>query len=296
MAITRVTQSMMMNRSLGSLQTSLSRLAVTQEQLSTGRVINRPSDSPTGAISAMRLRASLSDQNQYARNADDALGWLTQVDSALASMSGQVGRVRDLALQGANSGATGPTARAALAAEIDQVRQGLISTANTAYLGRPIFGGVTTGPVAYDSAGTYVGTPGTVNRTVADGTRISVTVDAQSVLGPTGTSVLDELTALSTALRAGDTAGIQAGLGAMTAALGRITSAQADVGTRTHQVEQASRRAEDTVLQLTTSLSEIENTDLPRATVDLKMQEMAYQAALAATARVLQPSLQDFLR
>ena len=49
-------------------------------------------------------------------------------------------------------------------------------------------------------------------------------------------------------------------------------------------------------MALTTSLAEIENADLPRTLVDLKMQEVAYQAALAATARVLQPSLIDFLR
>ena len=60
MTITRVTQGMMMDRSYLSLQTGLSRLAKTQEHLSTGRVLNRPSDSPTDTTSAMRLRASLS--------------------------------------------------------------------------------------------------------------------------------------------------------------------------------------------------------------------------------------------
>jgi flagellar hook-associated protein 3 FlgL len=43
-------------------------------------------------------------------------------------------------------------------------------------------------------------------------------------------------------------------------------------------------------------LSEVEGVDLPAATVDLQLQEVAYQAALGATARALQPSLLDFLR
>ena len=46
----------------------------------------------------------------------------------------------------------------------------------------------------------------------------------------------------------------------------------------------------------TSALSEVENTDLAKAIVDLQLQEVAYQAALAATARVMQPSLLDFLR
>ncbi|MEO5710005.1 MAG: hypothetical protein ABIQ59_09290 [Nocardioidaceae bacterium] len=44
------------------------------------------------------------------------------------------------------------------------------------------------------------------------------------------------------------------------------------------------------------SSSERENVDIASATVDLPMQEVAYQAALGATPLVLQPSLLDFLR
>lgn len=296
MAITRVTQNMMMERSLGSLQGSLNRLARTQEQLSTGRVINRPSDSPTGTTAAMRIRASLSDQKQYVRNAEDGGGWLGQIDSTLVSMNQQVGRARDLALQGANSGASTTNSREALATEIDQIREGLIASANTTYLGRPVFGGITAGTTAYDAAGTFVGTPGAVNRTVADGVRIDVSIDAQTTLGPTGSSLLDALATLSIDLRANNLPGIQTGLEEMTSAMDRLTSAMADVGTRTNRVELAAQAARDTSMDLTSSLSEIENTDLPRATVDLKMQEVAYQTALASTARVMQPSLLDFLR
>ena len=40
----------------------------------------------------------------------------------------------------------------------------------------------------------------------------------------------------------------------------------------------------------------MENADLPKTVVDLQMQQVAYQASLGATARVMQPSLLDFLR
>lgn len=77
----RVTQTMLSQRSLEGMQLGLGRLARTQEQLSTGRLINRPSDDPTGATSAMRVRSSIADAQQHARNAEDGLGWLGQVDS-----------------------------------------------------------------------------------------------------------------------------------------------------------------------------------------------------------------------
>lgn len=300
MAITRVTQNLMTRRSLESLQTGLSRLSRTQEQLSTGRILNRPSDSPTDTTAAMRIRSSIGDQQQYARNAEDGLGWLGQIDTTLTGMSDQLRRARDLALQGANDGAVAQAARDALATEVEQIREGLLSSANTTYLGRPVFGGVTAGSVAYveqpDGTVAYAGTPGAVNRTVGVGIVVDVQLGGPDVFGANPASVFDDLDALALALRAGDTAGVQTSIGALNGAMDRLTSDLADVGTRYGRLERAAQAANDTVLSLSTSLSEIENTDLPRAMVDLQLQEVAYQAALASTARVLQPSLVDFLR
>ena len=206
--ITRVTQQMMAQHSLTSMQGGLSRLAKVQEQLSTGRVINRVSDSPADASAAMRLRSALVDQQQYARNAADGAAWLNQADQTLQSSVNQVRRARELALQGASSGSMSTQGREALAAEVDQLREGLIATANSTYLDRPIFGGVTAGSQAFDASGTYIGVNGPVLRTVADGVKVRVDVEGEATFASTGTSVFDELTALSTALRANDTAGI----------------------------------------------------------------------------------------
>jgi flagellar hook-associated protein 3 FlgL len=296
MAISRVTQSMMSQHSLGSLQLSLSKLAKIQEQLSTGRVLNRPSDSPGATVSSMRMRSSISDQKQYARNAEDGLGWLGQTETALTSMNSEVRRARDLALQGAN-GSLGQQGRDALAVEVDKIREGLIAQGNTTYLGRPVFGGITAGSRAFDpSTGAYIGTAGAVNRTIADGVSIDIQTDGQAAFGANGSSVFDDLTALSAALRAGNGAAISASSDTLTADMDRIQARISDVGTRFNRLEKASTAAGDAELDLTSALSEVENTDLPKAMVELQMQEVAYQAALASTARVMQPSLLDFLR
>lgn len=296
MALARITQSMMSRHSLDGMQTSLSRLAKLQEQLSTGRVLNRPSDSPTDTTSAMRIRSSLADVRQYARNASDGVAWLGQIDAALTSATDQVRRARDLALQGANQGAMGPAAREALATEIDQIREGIVTTANASYLGRPLFGGITAGAVAYDAAGTFVGSSGAVRRTIADGVSIQVNVDGPVAFGVAGDSVFDHLSALSAALRAGDQSGINAGIDDLGGDLGTLNTTQAEVGTRQTRVERAQQSAADDELRLRGSLSEVENADLPKTIVDLQMQQVAYQASLGATARVMQPSLLDFLR
>lgn len=298
MTVNRVTQSMLSDRSLAHLQGSLVRLGEIQEHLSTGRVLNRPSDNPADAATAMRLRSGISAQQQYARNAQDGLGWLNTIDSTLQGAGDQLNRARDLALQGAN-GATNAAGREALAAEVDQIRAGLVAAANTNYLGRPVFGGTTAGTAAYaEAAGvaTYAGDGNPVNRTIAEGVAVDVQLDGRAAFGADGDNVFDHLTALAAALRSGDAAAASSSASVLAADSERVSTARTDVGSRTLRIELAATRAADAELTLTNSLAEIENTDLPQAMVELQMQEVAYQAALAATARVLQPSLLDFLQ
>ena len=167
------------------------------------------------------------------------------------------------------------TTREALAAEVDQIRAALLGAANTTYLDRPVFGGTTAGSVAAfaESGGvvTYTGDTNPVNRTVAEGVVVDVAVAGPAAFGADGDNVFDHLAALAAALRAGDTTGIRAGLDALKADGDRLV-----VGPgrrrRPRQPGRAGRtiRAADTELSLTNSLSEIENTDLPRAMVDLQ--------------------------
>ncbi len=296
MAITRITQNMMASRSNLSLQTALSRLSKTQEQLTTGRVLNKPSDSPADTTSAMRLRSKLADQDQYSRNISNGLGWLSSIDTALQTTLSTVNRATDLTVQALNGANQSPQARNAIATEVDQLRESLISTANTTYLGRPVFGGLTAGAVAYDPTGAYVGTPGSLDRTVAPGIKVPVNVDGTTAFGAPGADVFQDLTDLSNALRLGDMTTVQAKLTSLQTAHTRVTTTLADVGVRQSRLEKADQTIMDSKLQMATALSDLENVDIAEATMNLKMQELAYQTALASTARLVQPSLSDFLR
>jgi flagellar hook-associated protein 3 FlgL len=301
MTLVRMTQNMLSRQSYSGMQIAMDRVAKSQEQLTTGRLINRPSDDPAGATTAMRIRSSLTNQEQFVRNADDAVGWLDQTDATLSGMGEQITRARDIALQGANAGAMGQSGRDALATEVDQIRDGLISSANAQYLDRPIFGGITAGAKAYTSAGVLadpasIGVGTGVVRTVAEGARVRIDVEGPDVFGASPNSVFDRLTALSTALRAADPVGISTAVDDLKADADRIANVRSDIGARTVRVENARRVATDSSLTLKNALSDVENVDLAKAAVDLGLQEVAYKAALAATGRVLQPSLLDYLR
>jgi flagellar hook-associated protein 3 FlgL len=294
--VIRVTERSLSQNAMRGLQANQGRLSRTEQQLTSGKLISRPSDSPTGTMTAMLLRSDMRTQEQYGRNAQDGVNWLNTIDSTLSSASDQTQRVRDLMLQGMSAGAGGSdTARSAIATEIGQVRDSLIGLANTRYADRPVFGGTTAGSSAYDVNGTYIGDSGAVNRTVAEGAKLRVDAGGQEVFGTGDTQLFAVLADVAEHLK-NDPSQLSADLRRLDVALHTLQTAHASVGARSNRIETMQRTANDRQIDLQTQLSEVEDIDLPKAITDMTLQQTAYQAALGATAKVIQPSLMDFLR
>jgi flagellar hook-associated protein 3 FlgL len=263
--------------------------------MSSGKQIRRPSDSPANTVSALRYRAEIRRAEQLQRNADDGLGWLGTADTSLTQTLSVVGKARNLTLQGINASMS-QTDRAAIAAEVDVLREHMLTLANTTYLGRPIFAGAAAGGAAFDpTTGAYLGDTTTINRTLGDGVAVQVNLDGPTVFGTGATDVFSVLADIANHLRTspGD---LSADLTNIDASFTKIQDALATVGARYHQVETMRERIEASVVEQTSGLAEVESIDLPKTIVDLQLQEVAYQSALSATSRVLQPSLVDFLR
>jgi flagellar hook-associated protein 3 FlgL len=292
----RVTERSIATKVLVGLQGNLKRMGDIEAQLSSGKLISKPSDSPTGTVAAMQYRSEMAATKQYSRNSDDALGWLGTVDGSVTTVISQVMRVRDLVLTGMSSGAGGSDdARAALAAEADQLRTSTLGVANTKYLDRPVFGGTTAGGVAFDATGSYVGDNGVVQRTVGDNARVPVATPGTDFFGTGPDQLFTVMASVANNLRT-NPAGLSADLERLDAAMKTLQSAQSTAGARYNQVTQMQQAANDRLDALEAQLSEVEDIDLPKTIISMKMQETSYQAALAAGAKVVQPSLVDFLR
>ena len=303
----RVTQRSITTTTMRGLQANQTRMQQLQEQLSSGRQVNRPSDSPVKTVEAMQFRGTLSRTEQYIRNADDGLALLGVTDSALSGSLDLTRRVRELTLQGMN-GSVNAQGREAIAVEIDGLRDGLLALANTRYLDRPVFGGNTGGTTAYGTSatgtpgGAFAGDTGAAVRTVAAGTQVEVNVTGPAAYGDgTAEQLFEVLRGLSAQLRGepgapGGVTDLRDGLSKLDRATERIIGALGTVGARMNRVEAMKAKAEEQRVTVTNSLSEVESIDLPKTIMELQMQEVAYKSALGATARVVQPSLLDFLR
>ena len=96
----RITQRSIATSSLAGLQANLARLQATQAKLSSGKSISRPSDSPTGTMSALRLRTDIDRYDQLDRNAADGLARLGTTDNALTDGLSTLREARNLVVQG----------------------------------------------------------------------------------------------------------------------------------------------------------------------------------------------------
>jgi flagellar hook-associated protein 3 FlgL len=292
---TRVTQRSLANTTVVGLQANLSRLGALQRQLSSGKLMSRPSDSPAGTTMAMHLRSDLRQLQQHTRNADDGKGWLDAADGALTGAVDLVHQVRGLVLQGMSTGSADPAARQALATEVDRLRESLLDKANTTYLNRPVLGGTTAGRAAYDQTGTYVGDTGQVLRTVGPGITVRVDSPAAATFGSGPGQLFAVLTRISTDLRS-NPAALGGELNLLDTTTNLMQAQLADVGARYNRLVQLGQSATDRAGNLQSNLSDVEDIDLPKTIMELQLQQTAYQVALGAAAKVLQPSLQDFLR
>jgi flagellin-like hook-associated protein FlgL len=292
----RITQRAVALTSLQGLNRNLDAVGKLQQQLTSGRLINAPSDSPTGTNRAMQTRAEMAGVAQEARNISDGGAWLEQSDSTIQNMLDLTRKVRDLAVQGLNTGSSSDASQKALATEVASLREGLLTLANTNVQGRPLFGGVTPGTTAYDATGAYVGLAGPpVTRRVSETEVLRVDITGPEAFGTPGDDLFAVVDRIATDLTA-DPAALATHLGDLDVIMQGMYTAVADVGARAKRLDGLAQINSDRSLTLQSQLAETENVDLPNTIMMLNMQQVGYEAALAATAKAISPTLLDYLR
>ena len=302
---TRITTNMISRSVLNDLNEVSQRLAKTQQRMSSGKQITRPSDDPYGTSRALSLRSDVAGTQQYQRNVGEATAWQSVTDSALSKITEAVQRARDLAIQGASDSA-GQAARNAAAAEIDQLIESVKQEANASYGGRYVFSGTATDTPPYTVAGvdTYAGDTAAVAREIGPGVSVQVNVIGQSLLGDGQAAadgkLLNALRDLSDHLKSGTVANMNtlrtADIKALDTNLDAISQSRATVGATTNRLESADSRLQQVEESLTKLLSDVEDADMAKTYTDFSMQQSVYQSALRAGSNIVQQSLLDFLR
>lgn len=309
----RLTGSMLSDRFLADLEQNTSRLGRLQEQLSTNRRLTRLSDDPVGTIKTLNVRRKLADLDQYQRNIADAKDWLLHSETAVLELNEIVKTAYEKTVQAAN-GAMGEEERQAVAVLVRQLRDHVVQVSNAARGDTYLFGGFqsTQPPFTTDAAGqvSYQGVPlGTetaaqlidmqaqvIRFDIGAGLQTVASVNGPTLLGSGDKNLIQVFDRLIASLTSDPPGDLGSRITELQTSQTEILSVAADIGGRMNRLDLVQLRYEQDELNYKTVRSEIEDVDLAETTMQLKMAEAVYSAALAVGARVIQPSLVDFLR
>lgn len=137
----RITQSMMYSDMVGQMQKNLAAYMESNEQGSTQKKINRPSDDPAGTYRVLTTRDDLNATAQYQTNVDTAKGWVQLAMNILGNkVSTAITGLKTLAEQASNGTYTAAQ-REIMADQARQYFGELLNYANTEFEGKSLFAG-----------------------------------------------------------------------------------------------------------------------------------------------------------
>lgn len=288
----RVTQSMLSNNMLRNLSNSYGKMGDLQRQVETGKKVNRPSDDPVVVMKGINYRTSLGKVEQYERNIGEVSNWLDTSDSTLDKVNSALQRTNDLLIQ-ASSDTTTDEDRDKIKAELKQLRQHVQDLSNTKIGEKYIFSGTktTTSPFNKET-GAYETDPAfekSINIEIFDG------ISLQSNTTPLKTfqSIDDMFAKLDNATTSED---YSSSLSELNTNSNDLLTIRADIGARQNRVELMEDRLSSQEIITTKQMADNEDVDYEKAITNMITQESIHRAALSVGARIIQPSLTDFLR
>jgi len=299
----RVTQGLLVSRQLSNLNRQLGRIAILQEQLSTGLRVNRPSDDPIDARRAISVRNSIANNEQFLSNISDVGPQLEESASALLNLQDILVRSLELTVQ-AGSDTLSQEQLDSIALEIDQLLESAAAEANHRTNNRSIFAGTATLADAFDVTRvgdqitdvTYAGNDQDIEINISDGVRTAINITGTEAF-LSNVDVFDVLIGIRDDLLAGDQDSLR------TTRLDELETAQeqtlfgvAKIGAIQNRVERVSGDLQDYNIQLEILLSDKLDADYAETVLEMSVAENAFIAALDAASRVLQPNLLQFLR
>jgi flagellar hook-associated protein 3 FlgL len=305
----RITQSMMATNILNNLSNDLKSMQTAENQESTGLAVTKPSDNPLATSQIMSLNTNISMQKMYYSNMQSASSFLSTTDSALSDTVTSLQQVQSLVTEGAN-GTENASDLQSLGEQVNQIIAQLVQTGNTINGSQYIFGGTqtTTPPLATttDSDGsitavTYQGNSGQINYEVAQGVQMPVNTngsDLFQVTGSTGTgntTMFNTLIAIKNDLENDDTTDLSSSLTQLNSIVTNVESQQAAVGAQEDRLSSAMTRNQSDSTSMATALSNLQDVDIDQATINFSEKSNVYQAALETAAKVITPTLVDYL-
>jgi flagellar hook-associated protein 3 FlgL len=269
-----------------------------QQQVATGRRVQRPSDDPTSMQRAIQDQSEIGTIDAYSRASDTAISRLLVIDGVLGSM---LDTITDaiVTASGAQGSHIDQASREASSQKMVFLRDQLVSDLNTEFRGSYLFAGSQAQSVPYTKvagAWVYQGDDQEVSADVGRNRPVTLAYDGSEIAqAGNATDLFSELDKLVTDIAAGDSTAIGAGIAALTSAFDRVARAQSHVGTDELSTSEGQEQLVSLRLASVIRLSKNQDANLAEAISRMGQAQIAYQAALTAVGKANQSSLLDYL-
>ncbi len=303
----RVTFNMMSRRVLDSINSNAAALLDLQARSASGKRILKPSDDVSGTGRAMSLRSTLTGIEQYLTNNDAVKTQLEVSTSAMDTVVDKIQRVRNIAVEAANS-TTGAEGGAALIAELDEITTSLVAAGNSQYSGKYLFSGsLTNQPAIVPNAACnppylFAGNDTMMKVQVSPWTSTGSNVAGRKLFNlngsaaPAAPDIFAVIASLKQNILDGDHTAVSTSLTDIDANRMNATAMRSEVGGRIATLESASDSLLDSKTSLSSLLSKTEDADMAQTIMDLQTRENMYQASVSTASKILNMSLADYFK
>ena len=272
---------------LGNITVELSKA---NKVVSTGKRMTGLSDDPAGLVQSLKIRSALLGLEQLGRNITMGKSWLTASEHALVQVQNVFSDVKALCVQMANATAEA-SKRTAGAENVKHMLAEIISLTNTKVNGHYIFSGSKTDSAPFGFDGVYKGDNKAFSVKIGRETTIEVGNNGEAVFG----SIFSTLDVLINALEGNHVRSIGEAMSNLDDHFDHVSTKISDIGAKLIRMEFRENVFQNLNVSQTDRLAKIEDADIAEAIIALKEKEVAYQAALASSAKVMALSLVDYL-
>lgn len=323
----RITNASMVRSHLYDTQKNLTNMSKINQQISTGKVINTVSDDPHKAIKIMNMNSEIKYNEKYNYNIDETVGWMNNTDSSLESVGNLLGEIKETILKVGN-GTYSQNEMKSLNADMNEKIKQLADTLNSTHGGKYLFGGssVDDAPITVienpdgsvklefskDKNGQIIPNTNDLKADISSGVNIDYNVSVGEIFNITDVNgnkvnLLDEINNLSTLMNDianGDEQTAQTAKetlmndtkGKIDTLFDHVVNQRTTLGVRVNTAEKIKEFNEENIINLKAILSQDQDTDVVEKFIELKSAEMIYQASIQVGAKLIQPSILDYIR
>lgn len=323
----RITNASMVRSHLYDTQNNLTNMSKINQQISTGKVINTVSDDPHKAIKIMNINNEIKYTEKYNYNIDESVGWMNTTDGALDNVGNLLGEIKETILKVGN-GTYSQNEMKSLNEDMNEKIKQLADTLNSTHGGKYLFGGssVDDAPITVienpdgsvklefskDKNGQTIPNTDDLKADISSGINIDYNISVGEILNikdGNGNTVnlLDEINNLSTlmndiangdeqtAAKAKETL-LNDTKGKIDTLFDHVVNERTSLGVRVSTAEKIKELNDEDILNIQDVLSKTQDTDVVEKFIELKSAEMIYQASIQVGAKLIQPTILDYIR